>query len=389
MLRARLFACDEARAPGARIDAARGRDLRIACFHRTARMATPSDPALATLLLPLADGTLAWPGRGLFLQARAGWPLQALSLPGLSCTQYDRTAYEGLQAAGHDVTTSEELDPDARWPLVMVLAPRQREAARALFAEALARLEPGGRILACMPNREGARSGESDLARIAGPLASLSKHHCRAFWTGMIDAPSDRTLALQWRALAQPRWIESAQVPGGGFHSRPGIFAWDRVDPASALLAEHLPVDLAGRGADLGAGWGYLALRLLERCPGVEALDLFEADARALACARLNLVPHAGRARAGFHWHDVAAGIAGRHDFVVSNPPFHASGRDARPELGRAFIAAAASALRPGGRLWLVANRHLPYEQALGDGFAQVRSVAQRDGFKVLEAIRG
>lgn len=379
MLRARTFAGDEAR-PG---------PLESPLYNRTACMATPSDPALATLLLPLADGTLAWPGRGLFLQARAGWPLQALSLPGLSCTQDDRAAHDELQAAGHEVLPGDGLDPDARWPLVMVLPPRQREAARALFAEALARLQPGGRILACMPNKEGARSGEADLARIAGPVCSLSKHHCRAFWTGAIEATADAALLAEWRALAQPRWIACAQVPGGGFHSRPGIFAWDRVDLASALLAEHLPGDLAGSGADLGAGWGYLALALLERCRDVQALDLFEADARALACARLNLAPHAARARVGFHWHDVAAGVAARHDFVVSNPPFHAQGRDARPELGRAFIAAAAAALRPGGRLWLVANRHLPYEQALGDGFAQVRRVVQRDGFKVVEAIRG
>lgn len=352
-------------------------------------MAPPPDPALATLLLPLADGTLAWPGRGLFLQARAGWPLQALPLPGLACTQDDRAAHEGLLAAGHQVFAGDALDPDARWPLVMVLPPRQREAARALLAEALARLEPGGRILACMPNKEGARSGEADLARIAGPVASLSKHHCRAFWTGAVEMPADAALQAEWRALARPRWIASAQVPGGGFHSRPGIFAWDRVDPASALLAGHLPGDLAGSGADLGAGWGYLSLAVLARCADVQALDLYESDARALACARLNLAPHAARARLGFHWHDVAWGVEGRHDFVVSNPPFHAAGRDARPELGRGFIAAAAAALRPGGRLWLVANRHLPYEQALGEGFAQVRSVVQRDGFKVFEAIRG
>lgn len=352
-------------------------------------MATPSDPALETLLLPLADGTLRWPGRGLFLQARAGWPLHAQSLPGLACVQDDRAAHDALQAAGHDVRPGEALEPDARWPLVLVLPPRQRDAARALFAGALARLEPGGRILACMPNKEGARSGEADLRRIAGPLGSLSKHHCRAFWTGAIDAPADPALCAQWRALAQPRWIGSAQVPGGGFHSRPGIFAWDRVDAASALLAGHLPGDLAGTGADLGAGWGYLAMAVLERCAGVQALDLFESDARAIACARLNLAPQAGRARLGFHWRDVAAGVAGRYDFVVSNPPFHGQGRDDRPQLGRAFIAAAAAALRPGGRLWLVANRHLPYEQALAEGFAQVRSVVQRDGFKVLEAIRG
>src|SRR5690606_28055303 len=147
-----------------------------------------------------------------FLQARAGWPLQSLSLPGLDCIQDDRAAHDRLQAAGHQVLTGDALETDARWPLVIVLPPRQRETASALLAEALARLEPGGRILACMPNKEGARSGEADLERIAGPVASLSKHHCRAFWTGAVEAPPDAALPAEWRALARPRWIASAQV---------------------------------------------------------------------------------------------------------------------------------------------------------------------------------
>jgi 16S rRNA (guanine1207-N2)-methyltransferase len=166
------------------------------------------------------------------------------------------------------------------------------------------------------------------------------------------------------------------------------VFAWDRIDAASALLAEHLPGDLRGQVADLGAGWGYLAMQVLAHCPGVTALDLYEADARALELARVNLQAQATRVPLGFHWHDVASGLPRRYEAIVSNPPFHALGGDPRPDLGRAFIAAAAAALQPGGRLWLVANRHLPYEAVLDASFGEVRTVAQRDGFKVIEALR-
>jgi len=75
-------------------------------------------------------------------------------------------------------------------------------------------------------------------------------------------------------------------------------------------------------------------------------------------------------------------------DVIVCNPPFHALGRGDRPDIGRAFIAAAANALKPGGRLWLVANRHLPYEHALGEGFPQVETLAQNGGFKIVEATK-
>src|SRR3546814_1432619 len=43
------------------------------------------------------------------------------------------------------------------------------------------------------------------------------------------------------------------------------------------VAAEHLPADLHGHAADLGAGGGYLSVELLQRCPGITALDLFEA----------------------------------------------------------------------------------------------------------------
>jgi len=338
------------------------------------------DPALQSLMLPIADGTLAWPREGaLFLRARDGWPLHERPLPGLACEQSFKPDADALQRSGLAVR-----EPgDDTWSLVLVLPPRQRDEARALFANALARLHPGGIVVASMPNDAGAKSGEADLARIAGPLVSRSKHKCRVFWTRPGAGGGDAGLAAQWRLLDAPR-----PIAGGRFTSRPGVFAWDRIDPASALLAEHLPQDLQGRAADLGAGYGYLSIELLQRCPGITALDLYEAEGRALELARTNLAPFARRISPTFHWHDVTAGIPERYDVIVSNPPFHAQGSAERPDIGRRFIAVAAEALRPGGRLWLVANRHLPYESVLDASFGSTRLVAQRDGFKVVEAIK-
>jgi 16S rRNA (guanine1207-N2)-methyltransferase len=69
------------------------------------------------------------------------------------------------------------------------------------------------------------------------------------------------------------------------------------------------------------------------------------------------------------------------------NPPFH-SGRASEPDIGKAFIAAASKAIVPGGRLLMVANRKLPYEQALASGFRRVEEKTVRDGYKVIEAMR-
>jgi 16S rRNA (guanine1207-N2)-methyltransferase len=317
------------------------------------------------------------------LRARAGTPLRARSWPGLVCQQSfapDAAALERLQLR---VMTDDRDVPTERYSLVLVLPPRQRDEARALLARAMQSTAAGGRILACVSNDEGARSAETDLERIAGPVTTLSKNKCRVFWTAPLDGPHDAALADEWLQLDAVRPIDD-----GRFVSRPGVFAWDRIDVASQLLAEHLPPQLAGRAADLGAGFGYLSVELLQRCPGIEKLDVYEAERRALDLARRNLAAFEQRAAIRYCWHDVTAGLTDTYDVIVCNPPFHTHARADRPDIGRRFIAAAASALRPGGRLWLVANRHLPYEQALGAGFERVRIVIQQHGFKIVEAAK-
>ena len=348
------------------------------------------DIALDALFLPFADGLLTWPGesaRGagaLFLRAREGAAMQRWRGPGLACTQPFKPEADRLERISATLLDEEAL-PDVAFPLVLVLPPRQREEARALLAKACAAVAPGGIVVAAVANDEGAKSREADLKQLAGPLTVLSKFHCRVFWTAP-DASTDAGLLATWLGADAFRTIASTDVPGGGFQTRPGVFAWDRVDAASKLLAEHLPDTLRGRVADFGAGWGYLSMKVLARCPQVASIDVYEADGRALALADANLA--GARVPVHVHWHDVAAGVDERFDAIVCNPPFHALGRGDRPDLGRAFIAAAAAALDPGGSLWLVANRHLPYEEALGSGFGQVRTVAQQGGFKIIEAVK-
>ena len=340
------------------------------------------DPALETLFLPFAEGRLAWPSQGataMFLRARDGWPLRQQPLPGLVCEQSFKPEADALSQAGFAVNVA---SAQKTYDLVLILPPRQRDEARASMARAVAMIKPGGRVIVSQSNDEGARSTEGDLARLTGDIQSMSKNKCRVFWTASL-AQLDAPLVADWQQLDAVR-----PIADGRFVSRPGIFAWDRIDVASALLAEHLPASLGGRAADLGAGFGYLSAELLTRCPNVTALDVYEAENRALELARVNLQPFEARATLNYRWHDVSIGLPEEYDVIVTNPPFHAQRAIDRPDIGKRFIAVAANSLRPGGSLWLVANRHLPYEAVLSENFDSVRTVVQRHGYKIIAAVR-
>lgn len=347
--------------------------------------ASTRDIALDALFHPFSEGLLAWPGgEVLFLRAREGAALHAARVGKLVATQPFKPEADRLQRIGVELVDEDSL-PAAAFALVLVLPPRQREEARALLAKACMAVAPGGTVVVAASNDEGGRTREAELKQLAGSAATLSKYHCRVAWARS-DLGCDAALIAQWRGADAARTVITPNLPGGAFRSRPGVFAWDRVDPASRMLAELLPASLGGRVADFGAGWGYLSMQLLARCPGLASLDLYEADARALALAARNLADASVPVRV--HWHDVTTGVPERFDVIVCNPPFHALGRGDRPDIGRAFIGAAADALKPRGRLWLVANRHLPYEEALGTGFASIATQKQEGGFKVVEACK-
>lgn len=257
----------------------------------------------------------------------------------------------------------------------LVLLTKHKEENLANIARGWALLSTGGTLICSGASDDGAGSLEKHAAKAFGLGGSLSKFHCRVFWLrrGQRQPPD------YWRALTELR-----PVGDGSWVSQPGIFSWDRIDDGSALLARHLPNDLSGHVADLGCGWGYLGHEILVRSPMVGSIDLIDAEHRALEAARANV----GDPRASFHWLDLATErMPAAYDAIVCNPPYHA-GRAAEPALGQAIIAAAARALKPGGRFYMVANRGLPYEPQLKANFASFETLADNNKFRVSRAVR-
>ncbi len=269
--------------------------------------------------------------------------------------------------AGQGFTCAPALEAGAQYAAAVVFLPRAKALARMLVAQAAA--VTAGQVLIDGAKTEGIDSVLKDLRKRCTPSAPVSKAHGKVFWIEGGTNLSD--------------WLPDGPQQVEEFITAPGVFSADGIDPASRMLAAALPQKLGRCVADLGAGWGYLSAQVLKH-EGVEDLHLVEADHAALACARLN----AADPRSHFHWADARTWKApAMVSTVVMNPPFH-SGRAAEPALGQAFIAAAASMLAASGSLWMVANRHLPYETALAEKFALVREEGGDNRFKILHAAK-
>lgn len=319
--------------------------------------------------MALDGGTLTLPPSGpiAVFGPRAGDDLSALPKDRLRLVQGFRPDHDHFRALGYDVglTAPEGL------AAALVCLPRQREEARAMVAEAVALAQPGATVIIDGQKTDGIDGMHRDLRARVETSAPLSKAHGKIF---AFAAPGAQVLQ-DWRAA--DRQVE------GGFVTRPGVFSADGPDRGSALLAAALPAKLPARLVDLGAGWGFLSRAVLAR-EGVQHLDVVEADAMALDCARRNVTDP----RATFHWADALTFRPEKAvDAVVCNPPFHTA-RTADPGLGVAFITAAARMLHPGGTLWLVANRHLPYSAVLAAAFREIEEIGSDPGFRLIRATR-
>ncbi|WP_179378992.1 class I SAM-dependent methyltransferase [Jannaschia marina] len=312
------------------------------------------------LSLALAGDAVALPERRI-LVLRPPADAWLSDLPGTPvAVQGFKPDHDALAARGFEVVPEAGGTADA----AVVFLSRAKALSLASIAEACAAVPEGATVVVDGQKTDGVDSVLRQCRKMFEVGEVFSKAHGKTFSFPAKAAPAD------WSP-------PPARV--AGFVTRAGVFSADGIDRGSALLADHVG-GLSGRVCDLGAGWGYLSAQVLASAD-VRECTLVEAEHAALACARENVTDP----RARFVWADATSWTGGPFDAVVSNPPFHTA-RRADPALGRAFIVAAARLLAPRGRLLMVANRHLPYEETLKEYFATIQVLDDRDGFKVIAA---
>lgn len=320
-------------------------------------------PPTSRLRTALDDGILTLPEGAVHLaRPPVGFDVAALRGRDITVSHSFAPDHDAWSHSGVSVTT--ESQPAAT---TIVSVPRSKALARDMIARAAAQSDL---VIVDGQKTEGVDSLFRAARKRLGDLASIPKAHGRIFWFARTDVLAD------W-AVPPPAASQD------GYYTTAGVFSDGQVDKGSAVLAAALPAKLPARMADLGAGWGYLSAQAITR-NGIKSLALIEAEALSLDCARRNVTDP----RATFHWADATRFKPDTaFDGIVMNPPFHTS-RSGDPGLGQAFIAAAARLLAPHGKLWMVANRHLPYEDALSQHFRNVDELPGSPAFKIIHATR-
>ncbi len=178
-----------------------------------------------------------------------------------------------------------------------------------------------------------------------------------------------------------------------------GGFSPTKLDQGTAFLLDS--VDVSGLGlqsggelslADLGCGNGVIGLalssRIEEQLGG--ACHVLAVDDSALAIDAAH-ASWAASSRDSVSFHHVdrlsAAAEAGSLDLVVVNPPFH-DDRSLGDQVAWSMFVDAHKALRPGGQLLVVGNRHLGYHAKLSKIFGASETIGSNKKFVVLRSVR-
>ena len=274
------------------------------------------------------------------------------------------------------------LPPGFTCDIVAIRIPEAKVALAQLLDDALALLRTGGLCYIAGATNEGVKPAANALEERFGNAETLANdggHRVvRATKYSAAAPPLDDTFnELHFNLRGTPYT----------FFSRPGVFSWDHLDEATAILIDHMDVRAGDRVLDLGCGYGVLGTVAASLAGSAHPITMLDVDAEAVRSAERSALAN-GVSGARVLGSDIASAVLDeRFDVVLTNPPFHV-GKSTDLSVPIQFIADAFAVLAPGGRLNLVANRTLPYEGAIKYLFRNIEKVHDGRRFKVLSAVK-
>ncbi len=167
-----------------------------------------------------------------------------------------------------------------------------------------------------------------------------------------------------------------------------GVFSRQKLDIGTGFFLEHLPVAQQDADiVDLGCGNGALGIHIAQQ--NTEArLHFVDESFMSVASAKDSWEANGLEDRAQFTANDCLTGFEPRSvNIVVCNPPFH-QGNTVGDHIAWRMFQQSCNALKKGGELRVIGNRHLGYHTKLKKLFGNCHSIASNGKFVVLSARR-
>jgi|GEM_PF-3450214 len=325
-------------------------------------------------------------------------------VPGAQITLFERDARLAEAAGLRDgllVPETSEPEVGASADLVILLKPKGRALARRQIAQAWQMLgdaassggclASGGRLWICGPSQRGVKGLVTDASGVFGaePEVLACKHKQRLVEVIRKDEPIDTTskkIKKWWGTEGiMPGTVNTFDVSllsGGGteqlaIQTTAGVFSWEHLDEGTRILVEAMGKEAKevwqGKAvADVGCGAGVLGIAAAKL--GAGRVVMSDIDRLAVCCSRVNAQANGvGEVCQVVASDNLPLGLGeevllGAFDEVVSNPAFH-QGEEVDYTMAQELAVRAGHALKPGGRLWVVANRFLAYHRYLNPVF--------------------
>lgn len=270
-----------------------------------------------------------------------------------------------------------------RWSSVVLTIPREKALLEMMTQLCASLLDKDGTAWFAGENRAGAKSAGKRIEAVFSSVQKVdSARHC-TLWRARNPVQTEPFIPGHHEQVWTTEIMTGALAPlKFKTHSWPGTFSHGSLDNGTELLLQTLTVPGAGaRVLDFACGAGVIGTALLLK---QDALDVIMSDVSALACLSAQRTLESHGLNAEVVASDGFSMLEGRFDCIISNPPFH-TGHRQNMRLTPSLMAPVRRYLAPGGRLQLVANRHLPYSDWLEAEFGSVRCLNSNSQFQVLQ----
>jgi 16S rRNA (guanine1207-N2)-methyltransferase len=273
--------------------------------------------------------------------------------------------------------------------IVYIQIPKGRMLGRRWLLEAYKALVSGGKLYIGGANKSGIQSAIKDAKELFGNgsvLAYKKSNRIAVFIKKSAGIPN-----LEWTrypGIAPATWYEFNIILSSHSYrirSLPGVFSYDHLDEGTRMLLNASSIPPGAHVLDVGCGYGIIGL--YAAIQGAGLVHLVDNDLLAIASSRETMAMNEIRIAQVFSGDLLDPIGSKKYNLILSNPPFH-SGQLVDFQIAEAMIAQSFQALKPGGRLEIVSNRFIRYDNLIKSIFGNVAILAESGKFHVLSGLK-